>query len=368
MLDVDIKKQLKGFTLDVAFSIGDELAAIFGPSGSGKSLTLQCIAGLIRPDSGMVSINGRPVFDASRDLHLRPQERRIGYVFQNYALLPHLSVAQNIAFGLHRLPRQERAGRVEKVVAAMRLEGLEYHRPSELSGGQQQRVAVARALVTEPDLLLLDEPFSALDSPIRSRLHGELLRLLQGLSITAVLVTHNLAEAYTLSEKMLVYDAGRVLQVGPRDEVLRRPASRTVARFTGAKNLFQGVVVRSLPDGLEVRAGDALLRVPPGPYPEGTDRRPVYSTRGSDADTSGPRFQGGRGGEPVRRPGIGRDRPRHQLHAAVQAGERSPWSGAGLRLADRDPGQRLLPPWRGYPQGVDGLPEEGGDPPHAGGD
>lgn len=270
MLDVDITKQLKGFTLDVAFSLGDELAAIFGPSGSGKSLTLQCIAGLIKPDAGRVVVNGRPLFDSDRGLHIRPQERRIGYVFQHYALLPHLSVAENIAFGLHRLPRRERAGRVEKMVAAMRLDGLEQRRPGELSGGQQQRVAVARALATDPDLLLLDEPFSALDSAIRGRLHAELLKLLRGLSVTTVLVTHNLAEAYTLSETMVVYDAGRVLQVGPREEVLRRPASRAVARFTGAKNIYRGAVAQATAGATVVSVGASSIVAPAGPFPEGS--------------------------------------------------------------------------------------------------
>ena len=193
MLEVQIRKTLKAFSLDVAFSLGDERVAIFGPSGSGKSLTLQCIAGLLKPDAGRIVINGRPVFDSSQGIDLRPQDRRIGYLFQSYALFPHLTVEDNISYGLHRLSKSERAYRAKKMVAAMRLEGLESRRPSEISGGQQQRVALARSLVTEPQLLLLDEPFSALDSPIRSRLHGELLQLLQGLSITTLMVTHNLA-------------------------------------------------------------------------------------------------------------------------------------------------------------------------------
>lgn len=269
VLEVKIQKQLNSFRLDVAFSLGDELLAIFGPSGSGKSLTLQCIAGLLKPDAGTVAINGRTVFDAARGLNLPPQERRVGYVFQNYALLPYLTVADNVAYGLHRLPKAERARRVEKMINCMRLEGLEQRRPAELSGGQQQRVAVARALVTEPELLLLDEPFSALDSAIRGRLHAELLQLLRGLAITTVLVTHNLAEAYTLSEKMMVYNSGRVLQIGPRDEVLRRPSSRTVARFTGTKNLFRGTVLSSVASHLEVAVGNLSVRTPPGPFQEG---------------------------------------------------------------------------------------------------
>jgi molybdate transport system ATP-binding protein len=271
VLDVSIKKRLKGFDLDVSLSLGDELVAIFGPSGSGKSLTLQCLAGLLAPDAGAISIKGRTVFDSAKGVNLRPQERRIGYVFQSYALLPHLTVAQNIGYGLHKLPRDESRDRVQEMIAAMRLDGLEKRRPRELSGGQQQRVSLARALVTEPELLLLDEPFAALDSPIRSRLHGELLQLLKRLSITTILVTHNLAEAYTLSEKMVVYDAGRVLQAGCRDEVLHHPASRTVARFTTTKNIFRGTVISEGAGFQEVRVGDITVSAPAGPHRTGDE-------------------------------------------------------------------------------------------------
>ncbi len=269
MLDIAIKKRLKSFVLDVSFSLEDELVAIFGPSGAGKSLTLQCIAGLLKPDSGSISINGRTVFDSSRGINLRPQERRVGYVFQNYALLPHLTVAENIGYGLHRLPREEREERVQKMITVMRLEGLARGRPYELSGGQQQRVALGRALVTEPELLLLDEPFAALDSPIRGRLHGELLQLLRKLSITTVLVTHDLTEAYTLSDRMVVYEDGRVLQIGCRDEVLHHPVSRTVARFTATKNLFQGSVAAIDANRLRVQVGKLVVQAPAGPYMEG---------------------------------------------------------------------------------------------------
>ncbi len=269
MLDVAIQKRLRGFSLNVSLSLGSELVAIFGPSGSGKSLTLQCIAGLLKPDSGRIAINGRAVFDSSLGINLRPQDRRVGYLFQDYALFPHMTVADNVGYGLPRLTREERSYRVEKMLASMRLAGLERRRPAELSGGQQQRTALARVLVTEPELLLLDEPFSALDSPIRSRLHAELLQILERLPITTILVTHDLSEAYTLSRKMVVYDAGRVLQVGTREEVMGQPASRTVARFTGAKNLFRGTVARATADHLQVRVGALELITPSGPYAEG---------------------------------------------------------------------------------------------------
>ncbi|HEX9016509.1 MAG TPA: ABC transporter ATP-binding protein [Chloroflexota bacterium] len=269
MLDATIRKSLAGFNLDVSLSVGDGMVAIFGPSGSGKSLTLQCIAGLLRPDAGRIAINGRTVFDSECGVNVRPQDRRIGYVFQDYALLPHLTVAENIVYGLNRVPRAERRHRLDKMLALMRLQGLEDRRPDHLSGGQQQRVALARALVTDPEILLLDEPFSALDSPIRGRLHAEVLSILSGLPITALLVTHDLAEAFTLSKTMAVYDAGGVLQIGPREEVLRRPSSRTVARFTATKNLFRGVVQAASEHDLEVRAGTLSVRTPAGPYAPG---------------------------------------------------------------------------------------------------
>ncbi|MCL5962133.1 MAG: ABC transporter ATP-binding protein [Chloroflexi bacterium] len=252
MLNIDVEKRLKGFHLHASFDADDELVALFGPSGSGKTLTLQCIAGLVRPDEGRIVVNGREIFDAGKKIMLPPRERRVGYVFQSYALFPHLTVEQNIAYGLNRLARERRGDKVKSLVQMMRLEGLEKRRPGELSGGQQQRVAIARALAIDPTILLLDEPFSALDSPIRSKLRTEMLQLLRQLGITTVLVTHNLEEAFVLSDKMVVYDAGTVMQVGTREEVLYRPKTRTVAKFTGAKNIFPGVVSAAGQDHLEI--------------------------------------------------------------------------------------------------------------------
>ena len=269
MLNIDVEKRLKDFHLRASFKAGDELVALFGPSGSGKSLTLQCIAGLVAPDAGKIVVNGLDFFDAQRGINLPPQKRRVGYVFQNYALLPHLSVEDNIAYGLNRFPREERVARVKAMMRLTRLEGLEKRRPSEISGGQQQRVAIARALAIDPSILLLDEPFSALDSAIRSKLRTEMLQLLQPLGITTILVTHNLEEAFILSHKMVVYDTGRVLQVGTREEVLHRPKTRTVAKFTGAKNIFPGIVTAMSEDSMEIQSKGFAVVAPRGAWKVG---------------------------------------------------------------------------------------------------
>lgn len=269
MLRCHIKKRLESFRLQVSLEVRDHVVALFGPSGSGKSLTLQCIAGLMTPDAGRIEIGGRPVFDSGAGVNLPPRRRSVGYVFQNYALFPHLTVAENIGYGLHRVPREERDGRIEEVIRAVRLEGLEGRRPGQLSGGQQQRVALARALVTRPAALLLDEPFGALDSVIRSRLHRELLQLLQELPIPTLLVTHNLDEAYALSREIAVYEAGRVLQFGPRDEVYYRPNSKAVARFVGVKNFLPGRVEEVRRDLTRVAGPGFTLWGPPGPFSTG---------------------------------------------------------------------------------------------------
>ena len=267
MLKVTVDKKLKQFQLRASFEAGDELLALFGPSGAGKSLTLQCIAGLVKPDAGTIMVDDCVFFDAGKRINLPPQKRRVGYVFQNYALLPHLSVEGNIAYGLNQRSRDERAEKVRAMIRMMRLEGLEKRRPGELSGGQQQRVAIGRALAIDPSILLLDEPFSALDSAIRSKLRTEMLQLLQPLGITTVLVTHNLEEAFILSHKMAVLDSGTVLQTGTREDVLYRPKTRTVAKFTGAKNIFPGIVTAVGEDYLEIDSHG--LRVVAPLYPRG---------------------------------------------------------------------------------------------------
>jgi molybdate transport system ATP-binding protein len=242
LLDVNICKTLPGFSLKVAFSVDQEILAILGASGSGKTMTLHSIAGLVRPEEGDIRLNGRALLDTAGGLCLSPQERRVGFVFQNYALFPHLSVYDNIAFGIHHLNRREIDGRVDRLLHKMNLQGLAHRRPGQLSSGQQQRVAVARALAPEPEVLLFDEPFSALDAVVKERLEDELLAIQQFFKGDVLFVTHDLAEAYKISSKIAVYESGRILQLSGKREVITAPANSTVARLTGVRNLMEGVV------------------------------------------------------------------------------------------------------------------------------
>ncbi len=241
-LEVALKLSLPGFSLDVEWAAAEGVVVLFGPSGAGKTLTLQCLAGLVRPAGGRIVVDGRVLYDARAGVDLPPQARRVGYVFQGYALFPHLTVRSNIAFGLRGSPPEERARRVGAIIARLGLEGLEERYPADLSGGQKQRVALGRALAIEPSLVLLDEPLSALDAPLRRALRDELRAILADWGVPAVVVTHDVAEAYQLGDWVIVYEAGRVSQAGPRRELLLRPASESVARILGYRNLLRGVV------------------------------------------------------------------------------------------------------------------------------
>ena len=245
-------KRLPGFTLDVEWSADDGVAALFGPSGAGKTLTLSCMAGLLRPDAGRIVVDGRVLFDAATGVDVRPQDRRVGYVFQGYALFPHRTVASNIGFGLRDRPRAERERRVADVVARLGLVGLERRYPGELSGGQRQRVALGRALAIDPALLLLDEPLSALDAPLRAALRNDLRAILRDWRTAAVVVTHDFSEAYRLGDRIVVYDGGRVVQSAPRAELLWQPASEAVARIMDIPNVLHGRVIKATPDRIQL--------------------------------------------------------------------------------------------------------------------
>jgi molybdate transport system ATP-binding protein len=241
--------------LDAELEVGaGELVALLGPSGSGKTTLLRTVAGLYRPSAARVTCNGEVWLDTSQGLDLAPQRRHVGLVFQSYALFPHLSALDNVAAALGHLPRADRPARARELLALVHLEGLEARRPAQLSGGQQQRVAVARALAREPSVLLLDEPFSAVDQMTRQRLQRELAALRRALRIPILLVTHDLAEAAALADRICILHRGRTLQAGPPAEVMQRPVSAEVARLVGLRNLFRG---RILAHDLPQRAGDA---------------------------------------------------------------------------------------------------------------
>ncbi len=242
MLEVKVKKSLPGFHLDVNFSIHQEILAILGPSGSGKTMTLQCIAGLLKPDTGYIKLNDKILLDTARKINMKPQFRRVGFVFQNYALFPHLNVRDNISYGIRHLPKQDITERVSELLEKMHLSNLGHRYPRELSAGQQQRVALARAIAPKPEVLLLDEPFSALDSQVKERLELELINLQNFYKGNILFVTHDLTEGYKLSSKIAVYESGRVVQCDNKNKVIESPVNRTVARLTGVRNIMQGSI------------------------------------------------------------------------------------------------------------------------------
>ena len=237
------------------------IGCILGPSGCGKTTALRCIAGFEKIAAGRIAINGE---DVSRPEHVVPPERRrIGMVFQDYALFPHLTVSANLGFGLRQFAAAERAARIREMLGLVGMESAADRYPHELSGGQQQRVALARALAPEPRLLLLDEPLSALDAPTREELRIELRRMLAALRIPTLFVTHDRNEALSLADRIAVIADGRVRQVGPVAEVFSRPADREVARIVGVETVVPGRVVGSPGEGLlDVAVGDrgVLLR------------------------------------------------------------------------------------------------------------
>jgi molybdate transport system permease protein len=236
-LEAEIYKRLPGFTLRVALRAGGGVLGLLGASGSGKSLTLRAICGLETLREGRIVLNRRVLFDSRQGIRLRPAERRVGMVFQDYALFPHLTVEQNIGFGLAHRPAVERARRVAEWARLAGIAPLAGRYPAELSGGQRQRVALARALAMEPEALLLDEPFSALDTHLRRQLEEQLREILAGFGGVTVFVTHDRNEAYRLSGHLVALAAGRVAASGTKQELFERPGSVEVARLTGCKNL-----------------------------------------------------------------------------------------------------------------------------------
>ena len=254
-----MQKHLPSFTLQTNFTAGEQPLGLLGASGSGKSMTLRCIAGLETPTEGRIVLNGRVLFDSQRRINVPPRDRRIGFLFQNYALFPHLTVAQNIAFGLQDLSQTERTLLVAHYLEMMQLQGMEQRYPNQLSGGQQQRVALARALAIAPEALLLDEPLSALDTYLRSqieRLLGEVLATYEGVTL---FVTHKLEEAYRICPHLLVLSEGRAIAYGPKQGIFERPPNFQVAQVTECKNFSRAR--RTTSQQIEALDWNCTLRV-----------------------------------------------------------------------------------------------------------
>ncbi len=268
-LSIEIERRFPGgpavhAALDLPLG-GEPVTVLFGPSGSGKTTVLRCLAGLDRPDAGRIRFEGETWFDASVGIFVPPQGRGVGFLFQDYALFPHLTVAGNVGYGLRALERGEREARVHEVARLLRIEELLGRRPGQISGGQRQRVALARALAPRPRLLLLDEPLSALDAPTREELRGELRHLLEAAAIPALLVTHDRVEALALGDRMAVLVEGSVRQMGTVHEVFSSPADLVVARVVGTENVAPARVMGRKDGLVDLAVGTArLTAVDPG--------------------------------------------------------------------------------------------------------
>jgi molybdate transport system ATP-binding protein len=259
VLKVQLRKARSGathssFVLDVALEIPSGITIVFGPSGAGKSTLLDCIAGLLKPDAGRIEIGGEVLLDVERRIDVPPAKRTIAYVFQSLALFPHMTVEQNVAYGLAEIPAQERAMRINEMLEAFRVQQLAKRKAVEISGGEQQRVALARSLATSPRLLLLDEPLTALDEGLKKSIMEDLRRWNAAQNIPILYVTHSRAEVDTLGERVIVMDQGKIISTGTPHEVLDTPRRSSLAQATGFENLFRGVVT-------EIREADGVMRV-----------------------------------------------------------------------------------------------------------
>lgn len=237
-LSVDIQKRLANFDLDLAFDVPESTLGILGGSGTGKSMLMRCIAGMETPNKGQIVLNGHVLFDAKKGINVPSRDRKVGFLVQNYALFPNMTVAKNIAFGLpNSLSKSEIQQRVKAQLEAVQLEGYGDRYPHQLSGGQQQRVALARVLASEPEVILLDEPFSALDTHLRSQMEQQMIERLRSFTGVGLFVTHNLEEAYRVCHQLMVLDQGHAIAYGSKYEIFERPGMVDVAQLTGCKNI-----------------------------------------------------------------------------------------------------------------------------------
>ena len=254
MIRARIRKQFPpgpdaaGFSLDMDLPAGKGITVLFGPSGAGKTLTLDSIAGFVRPDEGRILLDDQILFDGAAGVHLAPQSRHCGYVFQNYALFPHMTLRKNLEFAAERIPRLERHRKVNEMLETFHLTDVSGRRPRQLSGGQKQRCSIARALIGAPRLLLLDEPARGLDAPLRSELYSVLRQVRDQFGIPILLVTHDLEECLQLADEMFVLRDGRVVQSGSPRTIFDQPASVDIARLLGLFNILP-VEIRGLDPG-----------------------------------------------------------------------------------------------------------------------
>jgi molybdate transport system ATP-binding protein len=262
-VEVDIEKKFYGrknikrkeknpsFSMHCSFDAGSDFVVLFGCSGSGKTTALRCIAGLETPDAGTIRVNDTLYFDSKKKVNLPPQKRKIGYMFQENALFPHMNVRQNIEFGLKGMSSMEKMDKANEMLDLVGIEELEFAYPDELSGGQKQKVALARALAPNPEVLLLDEPFSSLDTIIKLRLRKELQVIQKKLGIPVIFITHDPMEAFTMADQMVVFDNGKVQQLGSPENIFYQPKTRYVAELVGFSNLFDDAVVEGHGEGAE---------------------------------------------------------------------------------------------------------------------
>lgn len=243
MIQARVAKQFAAFTLDVDFEAQPGVTVLFGPSGAGKTVTLECLAGFLKPDSGRILLNDQILFDGDASFNLPPRQRNCGYVFQDHALFPHMTLWDNLAFGAERHPRLERHRRVSEMLEQFRLTPFAQKFPNELSGGQQQRCSIARALIAEPHMLLLDEPARGLDSVLRNELYSLARQVRAEYRIPIVLVTHDLEECFALGDWLIVLEGGKILQTGTPRAVYDRPKTPEIARLLGIENLLQAEVL-----------------------------------------------------------------------------------------------------------------------------
>ena len=263
MLKVNILKKLKEFDLEVDFELKKGCLGILGPSGCGKSMTLKSVAGIVNPDKGVVSLTSDEetvYFDSNRKINLKPQKRNVGYLFQNYALFPNMTVEENVAIGL---PKNHDKNIVENMIKRFHLEGLEKRYPRQLSGGQQQRVALARILAYGPDVILLDEPFSAMDTFLKEQLRIELVNSLKDFDGFSIMVTHDRDEAFQFCDELIVLDEGKIIAKGDTYEIFENPKRVQVARLTGCKNISRIDIIddfhlRSLDWGVDFEVSERI--------------------------------------------------------------------------------------------------------------